>query len=148
MRLGLYNKTATPQVLAARAFTAAHGFSATSDGIRRARQALRALPEDELAKAITSVPDFYSTSECRDLFFHVQERRLTIPQLKGAVAQTQMRFLGFCVDPTTIGRYRGRFLEDTTQTNLDNWHAFESDNPNTFIRMYVFVVQKVPNLLN
>ncbi len=142
MRLSLYSKTATPHVLAARALTAAQGFPATADGIRRARQALRALPDGELAKTITAAPDFYSTSECRDLFFHVQEQRLIIPQLKDAVAQTGMRFLGFCVDLSIAARYRERFPQDTTQTDLDNWHAFENDNAATFIRMYVFVVQR------
>jgi hypothetical protein len=27
-------------------------------------------------------------------------------------------------------------------TNLDKWHAYETDNPQTFRRMYVFMVRK------
>ena len=33
-------------------------------------------------KKVLAVPDFYSVSELRDLLFHVQEHRFTIPQLK------------------------------------------------------------------
>jgi len=142
MMLGLYSQTATPHVLAARAFAAAQGFQATADGIRRARQVIMALPDGELVKTIIGAVDFCSTSDCRDLLFHVQEQRLTIPQLKRVIDETGMRCLGFCVHPEVVGRYRTRFPQDPTMTDLGNWHAFETDNPHTFIGMYQFVLQK------
>ena len=143
MELALYSKTARLPVLAARAFAATHGFAATADGIRRARQAIMALPESELAKSITTAADFFSTSKCRDLLLHVQEQCLTIPQLKSAVEATGVRFLGFCVlPPGVIGRYRALFPHDATLTDLDSWHTFETDNPHTFVGMYYFLLQK------
>ena len=38
--------------------------------------------------------------------------------------------------------YRARFPNDVAATDLSNWHAFEEDNPDTFIEMYQFWVQK------
>ena len=37
---------------------------------------------------------------------------------------------------------RERFPDDPAQTNLAHWHAFEQDNPDTFIAMYEFWLQK------
>ena len=70
MRLGLYSELARRDVVAARAFCAEHGFRPTAQDIRAARHELMK-PEFEGAVRFN---DFYSTSECRDLLFHVQER--------------------------------------------------------------------------
>ena len=43
--------------------------------------------------------DFYSTSECRDLLFHVQEHRMTLPQIKAFLVAQELQFLGFEIDP-------------------------------------------------
>jgi len=142
MRLALYSKMARESALAARAFVAAKGFPSTADGIRRARQAIMALPKEDLATQVMGAADFYSTSGCRDLLFHVQEQCFVIPQIKCAIAASGMRFLGFHVPAETAGRYRSRFPDDRSLTDLDNWHAFEIDNPRTFECMYLFVLQK------
>ena len=143
MLLSVYSKTATPHVLAARTFAATLGLDTTADGIRHARQAIMALPEGELAKGVTMGADFFSASECRDLLFHVQEQRLTIPQLKSAIDAIGVRFLGFHVPHSkVIESYRARFPHDVTLTDLDNWQAFETDNPYTFVGMYQFLLQK------
>jgi tetratricopeptide (TPR) repeat protein/SAM-dependent methyltransferase len=141
-RLALYSKIATESVLAARAFVAAKGFQCTPDGIRRARQAIMALPKEELATKVIESTDFYSTSGCRDLLFHIHEQRFAIPQIKRALADSGMRFLGFHIPAEIVGHYRARFPRDRLLTDLDNWHAFEIDNPRTFAGMYRFVLQK------
>jgi len=43
-------------------------------------------------------------------------------------------------------RYAERFPDDPAQTNLAHWHAFEQDNPDTFIGMYQFWLQKAGRL--
>ncbi len=140
--LALYSNIAREPVTAARAFIARNGFLSTAEGIRHARQALLALPEQELARTVVGFKDFYTTSECRDLLFHVQEHRFTIPQIERIVADCGMRFLGFCIPPEMVGQYRSLFPRDLTLTDLDNWHAFEVDHPRTFQSMYTFLVQK------
>ena len=142
MIVGLYSEIARQHIVAAREFISERRFQATPEGIRSARRAILSLPDGELVRKVTSAFDFFSMSECRDLLFHVQELRLTIPQLKSFIDATGLRFLGFNVHPEIVGRYRARFPDNSSQTDLDNWQVFETEYPQTFISMYQFFVQK------
>ena len=141
MRLGLYSERASASVVAARAFIAAHHHGSTPQEIRRCRQALLAA-DDPLLAHVADYPDFFSTSECRDLLFHVQEHRLVLPQIKAFLTAHDLRFLGFVVDSAVIARYRQRFPDDPAATDLDRWDTFEAEHPAMFGRMYQFWVQK------
>ena len=141
MRIGLYSEIARWGVVAARAFIAQAGYGATPAEIRRFRHDLMRR-EDEIARNIMWFNDFYSTSECRDLLFHVQEHRMTLPDIKAFLVAQDLQFLGFETDGETRRRYAARFPADATMTDLDRWHAFEQDNPHTFANMYRFWVQK------
>ena len=56
---------------------------------------------------VTQGEDFYSLSGCRDLLFHVQEHRFTLPQLAVLLAGLGLSFLGFELSDTAIAaRYR------------------------------------------
>jgi hypothetical protein len=81
-------------------------------------------------------------SGCRDLLFHAQEHRLTIPQIKEFIAANALRFLGFELGGASFNQYRARYPEDAAATDLDHWHAFEVDHPATFAGMYQFWIQK------
>jgi len=93
---------------------------------------------------LRNAQDFYSTSECRDLLFHVQEVRLTLDQIDSFLAECGLRFLGFELDLQVLRHYRARFSDDPSATNLRNWARFEADNPDTFQEMYKFWIQKPP----
>jgi 2-polyprenyl-3-methyl-5-hydroxy-6-metoxy-1,4-benzoquinol methylase len=139
MHLGFYSATGRSDVVAARSFIAERGFGSTPAEIRRCRQEIL---KTSLA-AVTRFADFFSTSECRDLLFHVQESRLTIPAIKNFVAQHGLRFLGFEFETGAMGRYRGLFAQQGwSMTDLDRWHETETKYPNTFSGMYQFWVQK------
>ncbi len=97
---------------------------------------------DELMADIARFYDFFTTSECRDLLFHVQEHRMTLPQIKGFLAAEKLRFLGFEIDHATTQHYAARHPDDPAMTDLDRWDAFERNNPHTFTGMYIFWVQK------
>ncbi len=141
MRLGLYTERGSASVVAARAFIAARHYGSTPQEIRRCRQDLLAA-SDPLLAHVVDYQDFFSTSECRDLLFHVQEHRLVLPQIKAFLAAHDLRFLGFVIDGAVIARYRQRFPEDPAATDLDRWDAFEAEHPAMFGRMYQFWVQK------
>ena len=141
MRIGLYSEIARWGVVAARAFIAEHGYGSTPAEIRRFRHDLMQR-DDAMARNITWFNDFYSTSECRDLVFHAQEHRMTLPEIKAFLAEQNLQLLGLEVDRATARRYAARFPADTAMTDLDLWHAFEQDNPHTFATMYRFWVQK------
>ena len=129
-------------VVAARDFIAKRGYKATLDDIRRCRQDVFALDEASPPRAIAWRGDFYASSDCRDLLFHVQEHRFTLPQIKGFLVDNGLGLLGFEHDADVLLRYRARFPDDPACTDLDHWHAYEQENPRTFARMYQFVVQK------
>ena len=72
----------------------------------------------------------------------MQEQRLTIPQIKTFIEDTELEFLGFNLSMSLAGQYMARFPQDPTLTDLDNWHAFEAENPHSFTSMYDFVLRK------
>jgi SAM-dependent methyltransferase/tetratricopeptide (TPR) repeat protein len=138
MHVGLYSELARRDIVAARQFIADRGYRPTVEDIRRCRQDLLNTPLKGVAKA----GDFFSTSECRDLLFHIQERRLTIPEIKSFLAENDLKFIGFEFAPRIMEHYRGIFGGDRFMRDLDRWHAFERDRPDTFAGMYQFWVQK------
>jgi len=90
MRIGLYSEIARADIVAGRQVIAQHGFDATAAGIRRSRhEMLESLP------ALARFPDFYSISGCRDLLFHVQEHRFSIPQIREFLTAENLSFIGF-----------------------------------------------------
>jgi SAM-dependent methyltransferase/Tfp pilus assembly protein PilF len=142
MRIGLYSELGRPGVIAGRALVAERGYPADPDGIRRFRETVIAGNfGPPLADLITKARDFYTTSELRDLVFHVREHRMTIPQIADFLRETKLRFLGFELDPEVARRYRARFPDDRAMTDLENWHAFETANPDTFYYTYQFWVR-------
>jgi SAM-dependent methyltransferase len=123
MHVGLYSELARRDVVAARAFIAEKGYRPTAEGIAKAG-------------------DFFGTSECRDLLFHVQERRTTVPEIKSFLADNGLRFIGFEFAPQMLQHYRSIFGGDGAMRDLNRWHAFETENSDTFAGMYQFWVQK------
>jgi hypothetical protein len=142
MQIALYSELARADVVIARDFIATRGYNANIDDIRRCRQDILALDEASPARAIAWRGDFYASSDCRDLLFHVQEHRFTLPQIKDFLDKNGLELLGFEHDADVLVRYRAQFLDDPACTNLDHWYAYERQNPRTFARMYQFVVQK------
>src|SRR4029079_18331294 len=143
MRVGLYSEFARRHVVRAREFIAEHGFAQTPEGIRACRAAILARQDDPLLARVARGEDFYSLSGCRDLIFHVQEQRFTLPRIAAILHALGLQFIGFeWPDAGTPARYRDRFPDDPALTNLDNWHALETDRPDTFVLMYQFWVRK------
>jgi 2-polyprenyl-3-methyl-5-hydroxy-6-metoxy-1,4-benzoquinol methylase len=141
MRLGFYSALARQDVALAREFVANGGYGASAESIRACRQNL-VQTRDPRLRAIFASPDFYSTSSCRDLLFHVQEHRLTLPQIAASLDEQGLAFLGFELEPPVAAQYRARFPEDPALTDLEHWHRVEAENPDIFGGMYNFWVQK------
>jgi tetratricopeptide (TPR) repeat protein/2-polyprenyl-3-methyl-5-hydroxy-6-metoxy-1,4-benzoquinol methylase len=142
MRLGFYSELARRHVVSAREFIAAQGYASTPDDIRRFRQDLAGQNAGVELQWLSRTPDFYSTSDCRDVLFHVQEHRLTLGQIDSFLTEFGLRFIGFELDLRANHKYRTVFADDPAGTNLSNWGRFEVDNPDTFAGMYQFWIQK------
>jgi hypothetical protein len=143
MRIGLYSELARGCIVAARNYIAEKGFQgARAEDIRQCRQDIMAMENDALMMRLLSLGDFYTMSECRDLIFHVQEHRHTIPRIKENLEELGLNFIGFSLEPRVVRQYRTRFPEDYSRTNLDLWNVFENENPDIFTGLYQFWVQK------
>ncbi len=140
MRIGLYSALARQGVLAVRALIGARGYRETADDIRRFRQEILGLEDDAPAKSLSRSSDFFATSSCRDLFFHVVEHQTTIPAIKQFLAANDLAFIGF--DGPMRPEYAERFPADRAMTDLDCWHQFELEHPTAFLTMYQFWVQR------
>ncbi len=140
--IGLYSERARQVIVDARRKIAKLGIESTPKGIRRFRdEVLQAGEEGPFARLMDSY-DFFTTSSCRDLIFHVQEHRFTLPQIETLILENDMRFIGFDLDDYRIReRFEGQFSEEE-HTNLDSWRQFEDRNPEA-LEGYVFWCQKL-----
>jgi len=142
MHLGFYSELGRAHIVAARSLIAQKNYSQSPDDIRRCRQELLAYEDGTPLKSVAGFSDFFSTSACRDLLFHVQEHRLTLPAINAFLAENNLEFLGFELNARTLDKCRERFAADKPVTDLELWHVFETENPMTFSSMYQFWVQK------
>jgi len=142
MHLGFYSELARRYLVKARELIASRGYAGTVDDIRRFRRDLATRGPGVELQWLSNVPDFYSISECRDLLFHVQEHRLTLDQIKAFLLDHGLNFIGFELHPSVLHQYRSRFAGDLAGTDLTNWARFEIDNPDTFVGMYQFWIQR------
>ncbi len=142
MRVGLYSEAARRAMVEVRQHIAERGYQPTENDIRKCRQEILRDDDERGWKKVTESADFYSMSGCRDLLFNVVEHRFTIPKIKSFLDDQRLSFLGFEVEPWIAGNFQARFPGDGALMEIDNWDAFEADNPQTFRYMYVFTVRK------
>ena len=142
MELGFYSATARRNIVRIWDFIAERGYNSTASEIRRFRQDLMDSGNSAEFGAALNSADFFSTSTCRDLLFHVHEQRMTLTGIDEFIRKNNLAFLGFEIDADALQAYKLRFPDDRAATNLAQWQAFENENPDTFSSMYHFWVQK------
>lgn len=143
MKLGFYSELARRDVVKVRSLVADRKLSASAATIQKLRHDLPAMIDAASFSRLMAFRDFFGTSECRDLLFHVQEHRFTLPAIREILSSLGLKFVGFQLPLPVIKRYFATFPEDIAATNLECWHRFEELHPDTFIGMYQFWVQKV-----
>jgi tetratricopeptide (TPR) repeat protein/SAM-dependent methyltransferase len=141
MKIGLYSELARHHIVEIREGIASLGLGTSATEIRKFRQSL-AESHDENHWLLTTSPDFFSFSTLRDLIFHVQEHRFTLPQIKNCLNELGLKFCGF-ENEDTNSRFRELHGEEADIYNLALWHQFEKSNPSAFAGMYQFWCQKI-----
>jgi Flp pilus assembly protein TadD/SAM-dependent methyltransferase len=145
MRIALYSEIARQGIVEARSLIAEKRYTASPEDIRQCRRDLMAIAEsdNQKIKKILGYSDFYNLSECRDLLFHVQEHRFTLPQIADALGSLNLTFLGFELKgQRTLAAFKAAYPKKDAHLSLNHWHEFELKNPDTFIGMYQFWCQK------
>ena len=117
------------------------GLSPTPDTIRAFRDVMIKANKGQHNK-IFEYSDFYSLSEFRDLVFHVKEHQFTVPEIKSFLKKLGLQFC--CFESREISkRFKLRFSKADDIYNLEKWHLYEQENPDTFEGMYQFWCQKI-----
>jgi 2-polyprenyl-3-methyl-5-hydroxy-6-metoxy-1,4-benzoquinol methylase len=141
MNIGLYSELARQHIVTLRKEISQSGIGSSASAMKSFRNAI--IDSDkEHHKKILKTPDFYSVSELRDLLFHVQEHRFTLPQIQNCLDDLGLKFCGFTIE---------NIVKDFSLTNtglddpfnLKKWHQYEQSNPNAFMGMYQFWCQKI-----
>jgi tetratricopeptide (TPR) repeat protein len=146
MMIGLYSEIARQDIVEGRALIADAGYGTSPEKIRRCRQDIIAMAEDnnpEMA-ALCGAMDFFNLSSCRDMLFHVQEHRYTLPQIEQALTELKLNFIGFEIrNQSTLKKFRSYYPQKQAYSSLSHWHKFELEYPHTFRGMYQFWCQKL-----
>ena len=139
IELGLYTESGRQAVVAGIALRDQMGLKSTPEDFRRFRRAVRAVPEDHPLAVLRRTGDFFAMSELRDLVFHVQEHRLTLPQVKALLHGAELKFERFDVSPMVMAHFRVQ--HPGAEADIDAWIDFESAAPGIFGSMYMFVAR-------
>lgn len=142
MRVSLYSEKARAAVVKARAAIAKGGYPSTPAGMRRFRADIGRVAGKETRDALLRCTDYFQMSMFRDLLFHVQEHRFTVPRIKESLDALGLAFVRFLLPDSVLDRYRAEYPEDPEAARLDNWDRFEKKYPGTFIYMYQFWCRK------
>lgn len=141
MRIGLYSRTAHAPIIEAQKMISKYKLTSGPDDIRFFRKNLRSWVSKKSYAALTNMIDYYALSECRDMFFHVQESRVDPEQIKDILSSLELSFLGFSLPETILSKYRKENPSDPLCRNLSLWRSFEARHPLTFRSMYNFWCQ-------
>lgn len=142
MRIALYSDLARGPVKEVRDWIADQGYGSLDDDIRACRRELIADALDGRQNPVLTWRDFYLLDECRDLLFHVQEHRFTLPDIQEILPELGLELLGFELPAKVRRDFRKMFPEPGSERSLDRWHEYELANPATFTAMYQFWLTK------
>ena len=140
MRIGLYSELARQHVVKLRKEILDKGIKSKDVDMKLLRFNLINSQKKHHIQTQNS-NDFYSLSEFRDLLFHVQEHRFTIPQIKGLLNDLGLKFCGFEAENIN-SQFKLTNIDKEDMYNLDKWHVFEKANNMAFEGMYQFWCQK------
>ena len=141
MRIGLYSELARQHIKEIRREIKSLGVDKSDTDMRQFRQSIITSEKKSHKKLIKS-PDFFSLSMLRDLLFHEQEHRFTLPQIDTCLNELGLKFCGFGSKDTKT-KFKAFYGEKGDINDLVAWHKFEENNPDTFIEMYQFWCQKL-----
>jgi len=141
MKIGLYSESARQDIVKVRKEIASLKLGGSEPEIRTFRQSIVESHNEHHHRLSTS-GDFFSLSAMRDLIFHVQEHRFTLPQIKNCLDELGLKFCGFD-NENIISKFRESHDYGSDIYDLTLWHKFEKSNPRTFAGMYQFWCQKL-----
>ncbi len=143
-RIGIYSEIGRASVVAGRACIAERGYTQDASGLRAARNDMMRENDPALAPLMSPASDFWTASDCRDLIFHVNEHRYTLPQIGAMLGASGLEFLGLEVsNPADALAFSAAHPDPQAARSIDAWHAFETAHPDAFGNTYRIWARKV-----
>ena len=139
MKIGLYSELARQNIVKIRDEISQKDIG-KSDSAMKCFRDLMIESNEGHHKLIRSSIDFFSLSSLRDLIFHVQEQRFTIPLIRDHLNKLGLKFCGFDSEIVPHFKLTNKLKEDPY--DLDKWQSYEHANPYAFAGMYQFWCQK------
>ena len=140
MKIGLYSELARQHIVKIRQEISNAGIGSSDEDMKSFRDILLKSDKDH-HKLVTGSADFYSLSTLKDLLFHVQEHRFTIPQIKDYLNKIGLKFCGF-ESKRIVSHFKQTTKAKYDLYDFDKWQSYEEANPNVFAGMYQFWCQK------
>jgi hypothetical protein len=141
MKIGLYSESARKHIAGMRQEISKAGIGSSDSAMKSFRKTVMKSDKNH-HKRILKSGDFYSLSTLKDLLFHIQEHKFTIPQIQDCLSELGLKFCGF-EGARIVSHFKLTNTETDDAYNLDKWHAYEEANPRAFARMYQFWCQKI-----
>ncbi len=141
MKIGLYSELARRHIVEMRQEISNAGIGSSRAEIKAFREMVMTSDQKNHKKILGS-NDFYSMSTIKDLLFHVQEHRFTIPQIEDCLNQLGLKFCGF-QDPRIVSHFIETNKAKDDLYDLQKWQEYEKATPGSFGGMYQFWCQKV-----
>ncbi|MAS86581.1 MAG: hypothetical protein CMH30_01180 [Micavibrio sp.] len=139
MTIALYSNNARRHIVAGQKLAQEHKLKGNIADIRKFREIVFNLEESHPTKRLMYELDFYSTSNLRDLVFHVQEKCYDLSEIQEMLDQLGLVCLGLQPHSYSITQlYRKHFPDDPLLSNLSNWAELEETNPEICVGMYAF----------
>lgn len=142
MLIGLYSAISRKILADLRHETAFPGPGCSDDAARAYRQDLMKRTPDTAGSELLVSEDFYALNAFRDLTLHESETQVILPEIAAFLKKNGLTFRGFALPPEHWSGFAQRFPDDPSPGCLDNWWAYEQDNPRLFDGMYVFWCEK------
>ena len=141
MKIGLYSELARQHIVEIRNEIKERGTGSSNAEMRSFRDMLIASDKHH-HKQILKSSDFYSLSELRDLLFHVEEHRFTIPKIQDWLSELGLKFCGFETQKI-VSNFKQTNKRKSDPYDLNKWQSYEEANPTAFNEMYQFWCQKI-----
>ncbi|MFM9848947.1 MAG: methyltransferase domain-containing protein [Hyphomicrobiaceae bacterium] len=136
MLIGLYSALARRNLVALKGDPSYPGADCSDAALRDYRQRLQMLPDGAPGSELLKSLDFYSASGFRDYVAHVSEQCVTLPQIADFLQENGLRFRGFFDVPFSM--LQRSYPNAVRPGSLDQWAAYEADQPSLFSSMYQF----------
>lgn len=141
MKLALYSEVAREDIVSSREEIARLGFAPDLEGMRAFREHFFT-SFHQTAPSLVSLFDFYSAPEFRDLLFHVQEHRFTIPQIADVLQRHGLDFVTMARNDRMQASLHAVCGPDADPRDLSQWARLEEQQTKAFLGMYIFWVRK------